>query len=151
MQAISSVTHEAVNDADSCDCNRCTIGRNTSSPFQPKESEILSQFQRGNRHFLAAWYDQFNWVTLCINSSKVFCACYKYAMEHKLIPFSKQSDSVFLSTGFDTCNYKKAVEKFNKHASSLVYHETVMKCSTLSQLSILSCLSSRLSEEQELH
>ena len=86
------------------------MGRNSPSPFQTNKSEILSKFQRGNRNFLVAWYDQFNWGTLCINRSKVFCAYCRYAMAHKLITFSKQSDSAFLSTGFD--NYKKAIDKF---------------------------------------
>ena len=136
MQTTSCVTPEAVHDADSCNCNGCSISRESPSPFQSKESAILSKFQRGNRNFLAAWYDKVRWLTLCIRRSKVFCACCRYAMAHKLISFSKRSDSAFLPTGFD--NYKKAIEKFNQHASSSVHHEAVMKCSAISQPSIQS-------------
>ncbi len=137
------VTPEAVLDADSCDCNGCSIGRENPSPLQPKESAILSKFQRGNRNFLAAW---FRWLTLCINRSKVICSYCRNAMAHKLVTFSKRGDYAFLSTSFD--NYKTAIEKFNQHASSSVHQEAAIKCSAISQPSIQS---SQLSAQQELH
>ena len=59
---------------DTCDCNGCSIGGESPTPFQPKKSAILSKFQRGKRTFLATWYETFEWLTLCVKRCKVFCA-----------------------------------------------------------------------------
>ena len=68
----------------SCDCNGCSIGEASPTPFQPKESAIFSKFKRGQRTFVASWYNTFKWLTLCVKRNKVFCAYCRYAHSHGL-------------------------------------------------------------------
>lgn len=120
------------------------------TPFQPNESAILSKFKRGQRTFVASWYNTFKWLTLCVKRNKVFCAYCRYAHSHGLITFARRGDqTTFSATGFD--NYKKGVDKFNHHAHSSAHQEAVLKCSAMSQPSIESQLSSQFRKQQQLH
>ena len=50
----------------SCDCTGCSIGAESPTVFQPKESAVLSTFERSGRRFLPTWYKRYTWLTLCV-------------------------------------------------------------------------------------
>ena len=116
--------------------------------FQPKESALLCQFTRKGRTFLASWYTDHPWVTLCTGRLKVFCVYCRYAKAHNLLTFSLHNHDAFGLTRFG--NYKKAVEKFNSHSASKAHQEAVMKCSAVSRPSIQSNMNTQLQKDQRL-
>ena len=56
-------------------------------------------------------------------ASFVYNYC-RLAAKHGLLGFSKNSSPVFTESGFN--NWKKAKEKFNSHASSLIHKEAML-------------------------
>lgn len=61
----------------------------------------------------------------------------------------KHLDSVFVSVGFD--NWKKAHERFKKHAQSNSHREAMMKVEQMKQPGIDAQLSPQLKPSQQLH
>ncbi|KAI8511315.1 zinc finger, MYM-type [Branchiostoma belcheri] len=134
-----------------CDCEGCVIDCEGPAPFQPRSAPILCDFKNKGRRFKESWFDDHDWLTLCLKKRKVFCATCRYATSHKLIRLAshRHSEGAFISTGFK--NYKKALEKFGTHESSSVHKLAVMKCSNITKPSIQSQLSSQLAQQQEVH
>ena len=52
----------------------------------------------------------------CTSSFRIFCATCRSARKYNLFTFSRHQKSAFAGSGFG--NWKKALQRFNKHAKS---------------------------------
>ncbi|XP_078665396.1 zinc finger MYM-type protein 1-like [Branchiostoma floridae x Branchiostoma belcheri] len=66
-----------------------------------------------------------------------------------MIAFSTHKEPAFVTSGFS--NFKKGIEKFDKHAASEAHGEAVVKCSAITGQSIATQLNSQIAEQQQLH
>jgi len=62
---------------------------------------------------------------LYIKKNKVFSKICQQCAELDLFSFSHNQDDAFIRTGYD--NWKNALSKFKKHASSKFHQEAVLK------------------------
>ncbi|XP_078679480.1 zinc finger MYM-type protein 1-like [Branchiostoma floridae x Branchiostoma belcheri] len=129
-----------------CDCKGCAA---SPTSFQPRDDATLTTFKNKGRKFQPTWYKDREWLTLCTKRCKVFCAPCRYAHQHKMIAFSTHKEPAFVTSGFS--NFKKGIEKFDKHAASEAHGEAVVKCSAITGQSIATQLNSQIAEQQQLH
>ena len=74
-------TSEPVSDlisSDSASTSRsvCTLvccSDEALKPFQPTSREILVSLILNGRNFVAKWFEQYPWLTVCLTKRKVFC------------------------------------------------------------------------------
>ena len=69
------------------------------------------------------------------SGKKVFCFYCLKCYETGLITFTKHYETAFIVEGFH--NWKKAVERFNRHAISECHREAISKTTSLSRTSIV--------------
>ena len=108
-------------------CNQpCCTGSEISQPTDPI---VLKGTERsyglgGNarkRVFLTSWYKEFSWIHLCCSNFKVYCYYCKRACGSQLKVVSTKADPAFTMIGFS--NWKKALNKFKEHESSLAHRD----------------------------
>ena len=92
--------------------------------------------------------------TLCIlgshsvpQSTKHFVR--RYCHSHGVMQFATKSEDGFMVSGFD--NWKKAHERFVKHADSGTHKEALLKIELMKQDGINSSLSKQLQADQKVH
>ena len=74
------------------------------------------------RSFCSTWYRKYQWLHYQEHDDIVLCF-YCHIAEKRHLPISSNKDRAFTTSGFS--NWKKAIERFNKHESSLSYHQAV--------------------------
>ena len=114
--------------------------------YQLRDSKTLALFTNKNHKFLPAWYDKYQWITLCLTKKKVLCINCRFAQSHKLLTFLKKADAAFIISGFS--NYKKAIEKFEIHEKSDCHNEASVKIAFLKGPSISVQLNTQIARLQ---
>ena len=132
-----------ITNADVCNDICCS---NDTKPFQPSDKALLRKLTRNGRNFVSGWFKEYPWLTMCISKNSVLCMYCKSAAKHGLLQFSHNSNSSFVKSGFS--NWKKAKEKFNNHALSLVHKEALLKWSSLNRPSIVEHINSGMTQLQ---
>ena len=98
------------------------------------------------RSFNPQWYKEFPWIHLCVSCKKVFCFHCLKCYETGLITYTKRYETAFIVNGFQ--NWKKAVERFNRHSISECHREAISKVRSLTGASIVDQLSSEASKSR---
>ena len=133
-----------------CPSDCCKV---SLTPFQPINSSVLKSFQHQQgkrfRNFLPRWYSTYPWLNLCITRHKAFCIYCQYCTKKNLLCFSKKGEDAFVSTGFN--NWKKAHEKFLKHAQSDLHKEAILKIQLIKQKSVDAVMNSQIVVQQRNH
>ena len=124
LQSINSVNN---NCADVC-CSSDT------TPFQPFNKEVLKEMTSGGCKFNSTWFKLYLWLTLCKTKKKVYCIYCRSAAKHDLLSFSKNASFAFIKDGYG--NWKKAIERFSGHETSLTHKEVKFRSSSLFKPSI---------------
>ena len=99
--------------------------------FQPADKETLESLSMSGGNFMATWYNQYPWLTICTVRKKVFCLYCRHVEKHGMLSFSKKGESAFTTIGYD--NWKKALEKFGVHNCSDTHKEAKMKWNQIYQ------------------
>lgn len=81
-------------------------------------------------------------------NKKAFCLYCRQAYLHSLFTFSKSADKAFSILGFN--NWKKAIEKFKSHETSMAHKEACTKWHSREGPSIATQLNSQLRQSQQL-
>lgn len=108
-------------------CNQpCCAGSEISQPTSTivlKKTEKLygSGVNARKRVFLASWYKQFSWIHLCCSRQKVYCYYCQHAYNSQVRVVSSKADPAFTTVGFS--NWKKALDRFKEHESSLAHRD----------------------------
>lgn len=130
LDDINSPQH---NDDDEQSASQQTSSRASSSntatdsiipekPNQPVLSFPQRTIGRQKRSFCSSWYSKYPWLHYQVTDDSVLCF-YCHIAEKRHLPISTNKDQAFTTTGFS--NWKKAIERFNKHESSLSHHQSV--------------------------
>jgi hypothetical protein len=100
------------------------------------------------RSFQSSWYDKWSWLHYIEEQDAVLCFTCAQASNHKMLQWSSNFDSSFISKGFT--NWKDATVKFGLHASSKCHKEAVLKMIELpnSSVNVAESLSSALKTEK---
>ena len=106
-------------------CTSVCCSDKALKPFQPT-SRMLN-----GRNFVAEWFEQYPWLTVCLTKRKIFCFECRFDSKHELLTFSHNCSPAFTDDGFN--NWKKAIEKFNSHEASHTHREATMKRLALGQ------------------
>ena len=120
--ATNSESTEIINAETMAVCSDicCSSGM---KPFQPSDKALLRKLTRNGRNFFSCWFKEYPWLTMCISKNSVLCMYCKSAAKYGSLQFSHNSNPAFVKNGFS--KWKKAKEKFNNHASSLVHKEAL--------------------------
>ena len=94
---------------------------------QPLLQFPLRSFGKQQRAFCASWYSKYPWLHYQEADDSVLCFYCLVAEERGLgssaVVRNKSTDDAFIRTGFS--NWKKALEKFDKHQSSLSHRDAM--------------------------
>ena len=96
----------------------CEPPNSTNKPFHPDRtfmfpSTLVQKQQRSCQH---NWFEKYPWLDYSIAKDAVFCfVCKRQNMKQNLST-ERCKEDVFLEKGFK--NWKKAIEKFEKHQAS---------------------------------
>ena len=120
-------------------------------PFQPTESDILdkaakeyiSKGKLKKRTVQKDWFKSYSWLSFCTTRCKLFCHYCRHAVEQNLLTFSKNAEGAFSEDGFE--NWKKAIERFKSHETSIAHREAVPKVFAILKAE---SVSSQLSEQE---
>ena len=96
---------------------------NTGKPFHPSASFSFPKNEK-NRACQLLWFVSYSWLTYDVEKDRLFCYYCKKGHDEKYLKNQKQQDS-FITTGFN--NWKKGIEKFEKHKSSHCHKESIEK------------------------
>lgn len=88
----------------------------------PVLSFPLRTFGKQRRAFCPTWYHTYPWLHYQEATDSVLCF-HCYVADTKGLPITHNKDLTFSKSGFS--NWKKAIEKFNKHERSLSHHQAV--------------------------
>ena len=118
-----------------CEC-QCQCCSDPHGPYQPLEltesgvaraylsKERSGQVKSYSRRIQPSWYKSFPWISVCTSSFKIYCTMCRSAKFRNLLSFPKHQKSAFVEDGF--MNWKKALQWFNEHESSVMHRETVL-------------------------
>ena len=97
----------------------------TLIPEKPNQP-VLAFPQRGfgnqQRAFCSSWYSKYAWLHYQEGTDSVLCF-YCMVADMRGLPVTKNKDEAFCKVGFT--NWKKALEKFEKHQNTGSHHEAV--------------------------
>lgn len=113
--------------------------------FQPNDKPTVQLLRAKKRNFQPSWYKQFPWLSVCTNRKKVDC---RYAVKQNWFTFGNAGEDVFTKKGFQ--NWKKAIEKFKAHESSLVHKEAKIKLMAQGRPTIGCQLSLQIKKNQQI-
>ena len=103
-----------------------TITTDSVIPQKPHHPILFTFPQRiiskQKRSFCSTWYRKYQWLHYQEHDDSVLCF-YCHIAEKRHLPISSNKDRAFTTSGFS--NWKKAIERFNKHESSLPHHQAV--------------------------
>ena len=132
LPSCSSMTSSS--DSDSCQCQCCSDPHASYQLLELTESgvshihhskERSSQIKSYSRRIQPSWYKSFPWISVCSSSYKIFCSVCRSAKYRGLLSFPKHLKSAFVEDGF--MNWKKALQKFREHESSVMHKEATLK------------------------
>ena len=136
-------------ESGECVLDCCTDDIN--DPCQVRNPEIISQSRKRQgskyRQFQPVWYERYPWLVLCMTKLKAFCHLCKYCTKNKLL--EHPSDSAFVSLGYD--NWKRALERFQRHADCLSHKEAAKKVMQIQRPGIDCLLDGQCLKSQQLH
>ena len=117
-----------------------------NSPNQPRDITFPND-PTTSRRFLPSWFDKFPWLEWDTHLNAAFCHTCKQAYSIDRIHCSK-SEEAFISKGFK--NWKKALEKFKIHETSLTHRSFIVKYANMkSPQNICEIFSSQLLNERK--
>ena len=93
-------------------------------PNHPVISFPQRSIGRQKRSFCSSWYAKYPWLHYQESSDSVLCF-YCHVAERRHLPVSLNKDDAFTKMGF--INWKKAIERFNKHEKTVSHHQAVEK------------------------
>ena len=82
----------------------------------------LRTFGKQKRSFCSSWYQRYPWLHYQEASDTVLCF-HRHVAEKRHLPLSLNKEDAFIKVGFS--NWKKAIERFNKHEQSIVHRQAV--------------------------
>ena len=91
-------------------------------PHQPVLSFPCHTIGKQRRSFCASWYSKYPWLHYQEASDSVLCF-HCHVAEKRHLPVTLNKEDAFITAGFS--NWKKAIEKFNKHEKSIAHHQAV--------------------------
>ena len=92
-------------------------------PNHPVMSQFpLRTFGKQKRAFCSSWYQKYPWLHYREANDDVFCF-HCHVAERRHLPISLNKDEAVIKSGFS--NWKKAIEKFNKHERSMAHRQAV--------------------------
>ena len=87
----------------------------------------LRSFGKQQRAFCASWYKKYPWLHYQEANDSVLCfyclVAEKRGLGSSVVVRNKSAEDVFVTTGFS--NWKKALERFEKHQSSLSHRDAM--------------------------
>jgi len=94
-------------------------------PTQPVGISFPRKWQSGEwRSFQQSWFAKYDWLEYSESKDAAFCLyCYLFFQPGKLEKFGSD---VFAKKGYE--KWKKALERFDKHAASHFHNNAIMKC-----------------------
>ena len=95
---------------------------------QPHLSFPLRTFGKQRRAFCSIWYCTYPWLHYYEATDSVLCF-YCNIAELKNLPITHNKDPAFSKLGF--CNWKKALERFNKHERTVSHCQAVELVETI--------------------
>ena len=116
--------------ADTAECN-APCCRDAVESFQVSDQAVLQKtrkLQGHARQFCTEWFKGRPWLVLCMTKMKAFCNFCRYCAKRDIL-IDKQGDAAFIDTGYD--NWKKALDRFDKHVRSAMHREAVLKINSL--------------------
>ena len=143
-EAEKDVVENQLTDPSECLSACCS---DMSKPYQPTTKNILSSMANNGRNFMHDWYDTFPWLTLCSTKKKAFCFYCRDVDRQGLITFSSKAESAYTTVGFN--NWKKAIEKFQKHATCSAHSEAVIKWQMMQKPPVNQQLCTQLQHDQQ--
>ena len=114
---------------------------NTGLPDQ----EILVGKKRKILTFQSSWFKRFPWLHIS-QTNKVLCFHCAKANNLSLLSITTQNEGTFIDTGF--INWKKALERFEKHENSACHSHAVYQFQQLKKPSVCAQLSEQKLTEQ---
>ena len=91
-------------------------------PHHPVLSFPQRTIGKQKRSFCSSWYVKYPWLHYQEHSDSVLCY-YCHVADKRHLPISANKDAAFTTSGFS--NWKRAIEKFNKHETSMSHHQAV--------------------------
>ena len=92
------------------------------SANHPVLSFPLRTFGKQRRAFCSSWYRSYPWLHYQEATDSVLCF-HCHVADMRGLPVTQNKDQAFTKLGFS--NWKKAIEKFNKHELSTAHHQAV--------------------------
>ena len=131
----SSSSDSDLSSQTSCQCQCCSEPHTPYQPLELTESAVShthhskerknSQIKSYSRHIQPSWYKSFPWISVCSSNFKIYCATCRNAKYRGLLSFPKHQKTAFVEDGF--MNWKKALQKFREHESSVMHKEAILK------------------------
>lgn len=90
-------------------------------PHHPILSFPQRTIGKQKRSFCSSWYVKYPWLHYQEHSDSVLCYCHMADKRH--LPISANKEAAFTTSGFS--NWKRAIEKFNKHETSMSHRQAV--------------------------
>ena len=143
-EAEKDVVENQLTDPSECLSACCS---DMSKPYQPTTKNILSSMANNGRNFMHDWFDTFPWLMLCSTKKKTFCFYCRDVDRQGLITFSSKAESAYTTVGFN--NWKKAIEKFQKHATCSAHSEAVIKWQMMQKPPVNQQLCTQLQHDQQ--
>ena len=121
---------EVVTASQPCNAPCC---QDSLEVFQVTDKNILRKtrkVQGHGRQFCSEWYQKYPWLILCVTYFTAFCSTCRYCYKRNLLT-DKLGEAMFVTEGFN--NWKKAIERFERHARSGLHKEAILKVQYLKQ------------------
>ena len=121
---------EVVTASQPCNAPCC---QDSLEVFQVTDKNILRKtrkVQGHGRQFCSEWYQKYPWLILCVTYFTAFCSTCRYCYKQNLLT-DKLGEATFVTEGFN--NWKKAIERFERHARSGLHKEAILKVQYLKQ------------------
>lgn len=135
----SSMTEEQINVDDTCAAN--------DVPYQPDSSSISTQqLKTKTLKFQQSWFQKYPWLSYIPDRQGVVCFYCRKSKESNMPSRDVHAEETFTTTGFR--NWKKGIEKFDRHQMSNYHREALKHFSSRSELPILSHLNTAKTEQQ---
>lgn len=82
----------------------------------------LHTIGKQKRAFCSSWYQSYPWLHYQEATDSVLCF-HCHVADMRCLPVTQNKDQAFSKSGFS--NWKKAIEKFNKHERTISHHQAV--------------------------
>ena len=111
----------------------------------PQEILVGKKKKKKMLTFQTSWFKRFPWLHVS-DTNKVLCFHCSKADKLSLLSLTTQNEGTFINTGF--VNWKKAIERFEKHETSACHSHAVYQLQQLKKPSVCAQLSEQKLTEQ---